>query len=107
MVFKRNKKASGGSPIIFSLIVVIAFFVLFLKVVDLATRECSVDTDCNSDSYCGSDYKCHKHPVITQVTYIPAALIIGICILAAAYILRKKGDSGAGGHGGAGHGGHH
>lgn len=94
MNLRRNKKASGGgSPIIFSLIVVIALFVLFLKIVDLATRECSVDTDCNSDSYCGSDYKCHKHPIITQVTYIPAALIIGICILAAAYIIRKKGNN--------------
>ncbi len=104
MNFKQNKKGSGGgAPIIFSLIVVVALFIVFLKVVDLATRECSVDTDCNSDSYCGSDYKCHKHPVITQASYVPAALILGICILAAAYIIRKKGDSGAGGHGGAGH----
>ena len=96
---RQNKKASGGgAPIIFSLIIVIALFIVFLKIVDLATRECSVDTDCNSDSYCGSDYKCHKHPVITQVTYIPAALILGICILAAAYIIRKRSDSGHGGH---------
>ncbi len=96
----QNKKGSGGgAPIIFSLIIVIALFILFLKIVDLATRECSVDTDCNSDSYCGSDYKCHKHPVITQVTYIPAALILGICILAAAYIMRRRNaDHGQGGH---------
>ncbi|MBI5072932.1 hypothetical protein HZA99_03875 [Candidatus Woesearchaeota archaeon] len=96
MNFKQNKK--GIAPIIFSLIVVIALFIVFLKVVDLATRECSVDTDCSSDSYCSSDYKCHKHPVITQSSYVPAALILGICILAAAYIIRKKGDHGAGGH---------
>ncbi len=90
----QHKKAS---EYVFAIIVVVAIFIIFSKIVDLANRECSHDSDCNSDSYCGSDFRCHKFPVITQVTYIPAAMIVGACILAAAFLLRKKLSHGQGG----------
>ncbi|MFA6888805.1 MAG: hypothetical protein WC254_04900 [Candidatus Woesearchaeota archaeon] len=82
-----NKKGAG---VVVAIIVVIALFILFSKVIDLATRECSADKDCTSDSYCGSDFQCHKYPVITHTNYIPAALILGVCIVVAAAILRWK-----------------
>lgn len=83
-----GKKA--GAELAVAFIVVLALFIVFGKIVELSGRECSKDSDCNNDSYCGSDFQCHKFPVITQVTYIPAALILGVCIIAGAWILRKK-----------------
>jgi len=81
-----NKKAN----IAIAIVVVIALFVIFSRIVELAQRECGGDKDCNSDSYCGSDFQCHKYPVITHMDYIPAALVLGLCIVVAAVILRWK-----------------
>ncbi len=83
----RNKK---GMALAVAVIVVIALFIIFSKVVELAQRECGGDKDCSGDSYCGSDFRCHEYPVITQVSYVPAALILGFCIVVAAFILRWK-----------------
>lgn len=84
---EMSKKGGG---FVVAIIVVIALFIIFSKVIELAQKECSADKDCPSDSYCGSDFQCHKYPIITQVSYIPAALIFGLCIIIAAVILRWK-----------------
>jgi hypothetical protein len=81
-----NKKGNLGVAIV----IVIALFIVFAQVVDFATRECSLDKDCESDSYCGSDFQCHKYPTIYESNYLPAALILGFCVVAGAIILRWK-----------------
>ena len=88
----------GAAEFAVAFIVVLALFIVFAKIVELNGRECSKDSDCNNDSYCGSYFQCHKFPVITQVTYIPAAMILGVCIIAGAWILRKKKEVEQGGH---------
>jgi hypothetical protein len=81
-----NKKGA-----IFALIIgVIALLIIFWFIVDLATRECSSDKECGSERYCGSDYKCHDYPTITKHNYIIPAIIMGISIIIAAYILKKR-----------------
>jgi hypothetical protein len=81
-----NKKGA-----IFAMIVgVIALLVIFWFIVDLATRECSTDKECGDERYCGSDYKCHDFPTITKHSYIIPAIIIGISIIIAAYVLKKR-----------------
>jgi hypothetical protein len=86
MMFRGSKKGNLAVAIV----VVIALFIVMSQVVDIATRECSLDKDCNSDSYCGSDFQCHKYPTIYESNYIPAAFLLGICIVGAAIILRWK-----------------
>jgi ABC-type antimicrobial peptide transport system permease subunit len=86
-LFRNSKKGAG---FLIAVLVVIAFFIILSKIVDLSTRECSQDRDCASDSYCSSDFRCHKYPVITEVNYVPAALVLGLCLVIAAIILRWK-----------------
>jgi hypothetical protein len=81
-----DKKGNIG----IALVVVVALFIIIAQVVDLASRECSLDNDCDSESYCGSDFQCHKYPSIEKINYVPAALVLGFCIIAAAFILRSK-----------------
>jgi len=57
-------------------------------------KECKVNSDCDADSYCGSDFKCHSYPNIER-TIVPTdwktpAAIVGLAIVLAALILRKK-----------------
>lgn len=57
-----------------------------------AQKECNANSDCPSENYCGSDFKCHVFPKIEIVRYdfaIPA-LIVGLCIIVAAMIVKKK-----------------
>lgn len=76
---------------VISIIIVIALFIIIGQVVNLAQRECSSDKDCSSESYCGSDFQCHEYPSITKYNLIPAAFIIALGIIGAAFILRWKG----------------
>lgn len=85
----------AGFSGIFMIIVVVALSIAgamtFLKIAE-GQRECNVNTDCASESYCGSDFKCHVYPKIEVVKYdlaIPA-LIVGLCIIVAAMIVKKK-----------------
>ena len=69
----------------------IAGAVTLYRIAD-AQKECSANSDCASESYCGSDFKCHIYPKIEVVKYdfaIPA-LIVGLCIIVAAMIVKKK-----------------
>ena len=81
-----NKK---GNAVIL-IIAVVGLLIIFAQIFDLAARECSLDKDCDDESYCGSDYKCHKHPTISKYNYVPAAFIIGISLIIAAYLLKRK-----------------
>ena len=83
----KNKK---GMALAVAIIVVIALLIILSKVVELAQRECGGDKDCNTESYCGSDFRCHEYPTITKNNFLPAALVLGACIVAAAVILRWK-----------------
>jgi len=74
-------------------VVVIGLVVSFSNV---ATRECSKDTQCGETKYCGSDFSCHKIPVITvtknevKYEYTQAAALLSIAIVMAALILKKR-----------------
>lgn len=57
------------------------------------SKECKSNAQCPSDMYCGSDFSCHAYPSIqTKVVYnwTPAAIIVGLCIIAAAFVFRKR-----------------
>ncbi len=84
---EMSKKGQG---FVVAIIVVVALFIIFSKVIELAQKECNADKDCTYDSYCGSDFQCHKYPIITHISYVPAALIFGLCIIIAAVILRWR-----------------
>jgi len=85
----------AGLAGIFMIVVVVAFSVVgavtLYRIFDVQ-KECKVNSDCASESYCGSDFKCHPFPRIEVVKYdfaIPA-LILGLCIILAAMIVKKK-----------------
>ena len=85
----------AGFAGIFMIVVVVAFSIvgaMTLFRIAEAQKECSANSDCASESYCGSDFKCHVFPQIEVVRYdfaIPA-LIVGLCIIVAAMIVKKK-----------------
>jgi len=64
-----------------------------LKVAEGA-KECKVDSDCGTNRYCGSDFKCHSFPAIentiVKTDWTTPSIIIGLSIVLAALILRKK-----------------
>jgi hypothetical protein len=82
-----------------------AFFVLAIIMFSVAgagsivkfmegSRECNKNTDCGGSNYCGSDFKCHSFPVIENTVvksdWTTPAAILGLAIVLAALILRKK-----------------
>lgn len=87
----NSKKAEIGIGAIF-LVAILVFFAGWL--IETNQRECRSNKDCGSASYCGSDFACHEYPVIQQtvVKYnlLFPSLIIGIAIVAAAFIYRWK-----------------
>ena len=79
----------------FFIIVIIAFSIAgtIMKLAE-GKKECSLNSDCPANNYCGSDFKCHLFPTIENTIVkndwtMPAA-IIGLAIVIAAMILRKK-----------------
>ena len=85
-----STKASAALGIV---AVVLALIILTIYLVNLAGRECKSNKDCTSAAYCGSDFACHAYPkeiVTTKDNYVPAALIVGISLMVAAWINRKK-----------------
>ncbi len=57
-------------------------------------HECKYNSDCSSTSYCGSDFKCHTFPQIENTIvnndWTTPAAIVGLAIVLAAMILRRK-----------------
>ena len=85
-----NQKASVGLIIVIVLLALIIGGILFIN---WAQRECHSNKDCQADSYCGSDFACHQYPqeiIVKENKYVPAAIIVGIALVASAYIYRGK-----------------
>ena len=85
-----NKKASVA---LIAVIVILALVILVIFLTNIALRECDNNRDCADNSYCGTDYECHEFPsqvVVKESSYIPAALIIGVALIMAAYIFRRE-----------------
>lgn len=74
------------------LIVVIALVIIVAQIFQVAGRECTENNDCNDENYCGSDFKCHPYPSITKYNLVPAAAVIALGLVAAAYLLRRRLD---------------
>ena len=82
-----NRKASG----LIAVTIILALLILIIFLVNIAQRECHSSSDCSLNSYCGADHRCHQFPdeiIIKEHNYIPAALILGISLVIAAYIFR-------------------
>ncbi|HLF54729.1 MAG TPA: hypothetical protein VI612_03340 [Candidatus Nanoarchaeia archaeon] len=81
----------------FVVIAIIAFSIggaaTILKFME-SKKECNLNSDCNSESYCGSDFKCHTYPTIEKTIvkndWITPAAILGLAIVLAAMIMRRK-----------------
>ncbi|MBI3034790.1 hypothetical protein HYY71_00560 [Candidatus Woesearchaeota archaeon] len=85
-----HKKSEVGIVIILIIVIVLFFFGWLIN---FSQRECRTNRDCNSESYCGSDFACHSYPniqkTVVQYNFFWPAVIIGIAIVAAAWIFRK------------------
>jgi hypothetical protein len=81
----------------FFVIAIVAFSIggagTILKFIE-GSRECSENKECSSNNYCGSDFTCHQFPVIENTVvhndWTTPAAILGLAIVLAAMILRKK-----------------
>ncbi len=81
----------------FIVIVIIAFSIAgsatIMKVME-GRKECKLNSDCTENNYCGSDFKCHQFPVIENTIvksdWTTPAAIIGLAIVVAAMIMRRK-----------------
>ncbi|MBI4143441.1 hypothetical protein HY487_01000 [Candidatus Woesearchaeota archaeon] len=86
----KNKKSEMGLLIILIIIIVLFFFGWLINV---SQRECKTNKDCGSEAYCGSDFSCHQYPAIqktvVQYNLFWPAIIIGLAIVAAAWIFRQ------------------
>jgi len=92
-----------GDVTIGALFLIVIIILFFMWAVTYAGKECRNDNDCTKNSYCGSDFSCHAHPVIVQEkaverevssNYTAAAFMLGLSIVIAAIILRKKNGNG-------------
>jgi len=85
-----NKKAEAG---LVAILVIIIVFLFFGWLINVSQRECRTNKDCSSESYCGSDFSCHQYPsiqkTVVQYSLLWPAVIIGMAIVAAAFIFRQ------------------
>ena len=85
-----NKRGSGATVLLGIVVIVLGIVWMFA----LSERECNANTDCEENFYCGSDFACHEHPYIEKqpivINYWLPALILGIAIIVAAFILKRK-----------------
>lgn len=92
LIFSHSKKGFNW-PGLFAFLVVIGAVVAFSG---YAARECSKDSQCAENNYCGADFSCHAIPQITltktevRTDYTAPAAILGISIVLAALILKKR-----------------
>ena len=81
-----NKK--GVVP---AIAIILALVILIIILVSYAGRECNSNRDCPDNAYCDSQYDCRQYPeqvVLTQNTYLPAAIVLGLSLIVAAFIVR-------------------
>ncbi len=84
-----NKK---GVLWLYLIAIVLGIVIVIMVSSNLALRECSNNGDCPDDSYCSSNYQCIQYPeqiVVKQNNYLPAAIVLGVSMMVAAYIFRK------------------
>ena len=66
-----------------------------LKVME-GKKECQFNSDCSNSNYCGSDFRCHPFPVventIVKSDWTTPAAILGLAIVLAALILRRRSE---------------
>ena len=89
-----NKRAEALTAAVL-IVVIIAVFLGWI--ISFNSKECRSNSQCQSGYYCGSDFSCHEMPVIERTlkenNLIMPSIIIGIAIIAAAFILRAKNSS--------------
>ena len=91
-----NKK--GFVHIIIGAVVLILIIIIGVQISE-ERKDCggkpffgSVKT-CLDTQYCGSDYKCHDYPEFVETgrpSYLIPSMVIGIAIVASAFILRGR-----------------
>ena len=84
-----NKK---GSVILVTAILLLGAIIMVILAANLSLRECNNNGDCSADSYCGSNYQCLPYPeevVVRDNNYLLAAIVLGVSMIIAAYILRR------------------
>ena len=88
---------SKGNVALAIVAVILALTLLIIYLIGLTSRECGSNKECPSTSYCGSDYECHSFPeeiIVKENSNMPAAFIVGISLIVAAYIYRGRKVSG-------------
>ncbi len=88
----HSKKAQWVGPTMVFIVIIALLFIAWLII--YSQRECHSNADCDADAYCGADFTCNKYPQITQTIrrsdFTGAAFLVGLAIVAAAVILRRK-----------------
>mgnify|MGYP001593632376 CR=1 FL=1 len=89
-----NKRAEALTAAVLITVIIAVFFGWLIS---FNSKECRSNSQCQSGYYCGSDFSCHEMPVIERTLiennlFMPS-IIIGIAIIAAAFILRVKNSS--------------
>jgi hypothetical protein len=82
-----------GSIALAVVAVVLALVILAAFLINIASRDCNGNRDCPSNAYCGSDYECHEFPdqiVVEKQSFLWGGIVLGISIITAAYILKRK-----------------
>jgi len=86
----KNKRASAALVILIILIVIIVIGWL----IKIGNRQCDHNNDCGKEHYCGSDFQCHEFQIIEKDVvhyhFTTPAIILGICLIIAAYIFKQK-----------------
>ncbi|MBI2112257.1 hypothetical protein HYT52_01855 [Candidatus Woesearchaeota archaeon] len=82
-----------GSLAISFVAIVAAIIILSWFLIGVSARECNRNAECSADSYCGADHSCHQYPetiLLRQTNFFPSVLIMGISVIIAALIFRKR-----------------
>ena len=94
MGYYCNKRAEALTAAVLITVIIVVFLGWLIS---FNSKECRSNSQCQSGYYCGSDFSCHEMPVIektlTENNLIFPSIIIGIAIVAAAFILRAKNSS--------------
>ena len=88
---KKGEVLTAAALIVLIVAVFLGWFITF------SSKECRSNSQCQYGYYCGSDFSCHEMPVIertlTQNNLLTPSLILGISIVAAAFIMKSKNGS--------------
>ena len=89
-----NKRAEALTAAVL-ITLIIAVFLGWL--INFNSKECRSNSQFQSGYYCGSDFSCHEMPVIERTlrenNLLVPSIIMGVAIVAAAFILRAKNSS--------------